>query len=67
MTGAPIGWELFYSGKVRDLYRSAAHPGLVLMVASDFADARRKAYAALETIQLEGGQYRTDIAKRVAE
>lgn len=33
------GWELFYSGKVRDLYRSAAHPGLVLMVASDRVSA----------------------------
>ena len=39
----------------------------VVALGSDFADARRKAYAALETIQLEGGQYRTDIAKRVAE
>lgn len=29
------GWELEYSGKVRDLYRSEAHPGQVLMVASD--------------------------------
>lgn len=29
------GWELEYSGKVRDLYRSAEHPGEVLMVASD--------------------------------
>jgi phosphoribosylaminoimidazole-succinocarboxamide synthase len=30
-----IGWQLDYSGKVRDLYRSAAHPGEVLLVASD--------------------------------
>lgn len=29
------GWELDYSGKVRGLYRSVAHPGEVLMVASD--------------------------------
>lgn len=29
------GWELDYSGKVRDLYRSAERPGEVLMVASD--------------------------------
>lgn len=29
------GWELDYSGKVRDLYRSAQHPDQVLMVASD--------------------------------
>jgi len=33
------GWEHFYSGKVRDLYRSAEHPGLVLMVASDRVSA----------------------------
>ncbi|WP_425561936.1 phosphoribosylaminoimidazolesuccinocarboxamide synthase [Leifsonella bigeumensis] len=33
------GWELFYSGKVRDLYRSAARPGEVLMVASDRVSA----------------------------
>ena len=38
--GASIdGWEHFYSGKVRDLYRSAEHPGLVLMVASDRVSA----------------------------
>lgn len=29
------GWKLFYSGKVRDLYRSAERPGEVLLVASD--------------------------------
>jgi phosphoribosylaminoimidazole-succinocarboxamide synthase len=33
------GWELDYSGKVRDLYRSPEHPGLVLMVASDRVSA----------------------------
>ncbi len=33
------GWEHFYSGKVRDLYRSEAHPGQVLMVASDRVSA----------------------------
>ena len=33
------GWEHFYSGKVRDLYRSADHPGEVLMVASDRVSA----------------------------
>jgi phosphoribosylaminoimidazole-succinocarboxamide synthase len=33
------GWEHFYSGKVRDLYRSEAFPGLVLMVASDRVSA----------------------------
>ncbi|CAN5295197.1 phosphoribosylaminoimidazolesuccinocarboxamide synthase [soil metagenome] len=33
------GWEHAYSGKVRDLYTSAEHPGLVLMVASDRVSA----------------------------
>jgi phosphoribosylamine--glycine ligase len=37
----------------------------VVATAPDFAEARRKAYAALDVIQLEGGQYRTDIALRV--
>jgi len=29
------GWDLFYVGKVRDLYRHPAHPGHMLMVATD--------------------------------
>ncbi len=33
------GWTHAYSGKVRDLYTSAGHPGLVLMVASDRVSA----------------------------
>ena len=33
------GWEHTYSGKVRDLYTSVAHPGVVLMVASDRVSA----------------------------
>ncbi|MCU1580102.1 MAG: purD [Rhodoglobus sp.] len=39
----------------------------VVATAPDFAGARAKAYAALETIHLEGGHYRTDIALRVAQ
>jgi phosphoribosylamine--glycine ligase len=39
----------------------------VVATGADFADARRKAYAALDTIHLEGGHFRTDIAQRVAE
>ncbi len=39
MTTVIDGWELTYSGKVRDLYRSAGHPGEVLMVASDRVSA----------------------------
>jgi len=33
------GWEHFYSGKVRDLYRSSEYPDQVLMVASDRVSA----------------------------
>jgi phosphoribosylaminoimidazole-succinocarboxamide synthase len=33
------GWKHTYSGKVRDLYTSAEHPGIVLMVASDRVSA----------------------------
>lgn len=43
----------------------------VVATAPDFATARAKAYAALDTIHLEGGHYRHDIAlhvsKRVSE
>jgi phosphoribosylaminoimidazole-succinocarboxamide synthase len=34
-----LGWHHAYSGKVRDLYRSAAHPGKLLVVASDRVSA----------------------------
>ncbi len=49
--------------------RLVATGGRVLSVvatAPDFAQARRRVYRALESIGLEGGQYRTDIAARVA-
>lgn len=39
----------------------------VVALGSDFAEARARAYAALDVIHLEGGHYRTDIALRVAE
>lgn len=38
----------------------------VVAVGADFTDARARAYRALDSITLEGGQYRTDIAARVA-
>ncbi len=50
--------------------RLVATGGRVLSVVatgSDFGEARSRAYRALEAIDLEGGQYRTDIALRVAE
>ena len=39
----------------------------VVALGSDFAQARRRAYEALGHLRLEGGQYRTDIAARVAD
>ena len=38
----------------------------VVATGADFPAARAKAYAALETIELEGGHYRTDIAAEVS-
>ena len=38
----------------------------VVATGTDFAEARSRAYRALEAIDLEGGHYRTDIAARVA-
>ncbi|QAY72875.1 phosphoribosylamine--glycine ligase [Agromyces protaetiae] len=38
----------------------------VVATGEDFAGARARAYDALSRIRLEGGQYRTDIAARVA-
>ena len=38
----------------------------VVSTASDFAEARRRAYEAIELIGLEGSQHRTDIAAKVA-
>ena len=38
----------------------------VVALGDTFADARAKAYAALDLITLEGGQHRTDIAARVS-
>jgi phosphoribosylamine--glycine ligase len=39
----------------------------VVAVGTTFAEARDRAYRALSHVELEGGQYRTDIAERVVE
>ncbi|MGR2752667.1 phosphoribosylamine--glycine ligase [Agromyces arachidis] len=39
----------------------------VVAVGGDFAEARRRAYEAVGHLRLDGGQYRTDIAARVAD
>ncbi|BDZ45252.1 hypothetical protein GCM10025866_11610 [Naasia aerilata] len=38
----------------------------VVALADDFREARSRVYAAVDALDLEGGQYRTDIADRVA-
>ena len=38
----------------------------VVATGADFTEARERVYRALGAIHLEGGQYRTDIAARVA-
>jgi len=39
----------------------------VVATGTTFREAREAAYAGLERIGLEGGQFRTDIAARVAQ
>ncbi len=39
----------------------------VVATGDDFAEARARAYRALEAIELEGGQFRTDIALKVSD
>jgi phosphoribosylamine--glycine ligase len=39
----------------------------VVATGADFTEARSRVYLALEAIELDGGQYRTDIAARVAQ
>jgi phosphoribosylamine--glycine ligase len=56
-TSAPDGHFLATGGRVLS----------VVALGSTFREARAAAYAGLERIGLEGGQYRTDIALRVVE
>ena len=63
------GVTINHAATVRDGERLLASGGRVLSVvatAPDFVEARRRVYTALERIELEGGQYRRDIAERVA-
>jgi len=50
-----------------DLVATGGRVLSVVATAPNFTEARARAYRALEVIKLEGGQYRTDIAARVAE
>ena len=64
------GVHLVHAATARDADGGwIATGGRVLSVVGrgeNFAEARARAYAAIELIGLEGGQYRTDIAARVA-
>ena len=51
----------------RELVATGGRVLSVVATGSDFAEARSRAYLALEAIELEGGHYRTDIAAKVAE
>jgi len=50
-----------------DLVATGGRVLSVVATAPNFTEARARAYQALAIIKLEGGQYRTDIAARVAE
>lgn len=78
LTGRPLtglaeaesvpGVHLAHAATARQGSELLATGGRVLSVVArgtDFADARTRAYEALGKITLEGGQFRTDIAKRV--
>lgn len=55
------------AGAVPPLIATGGRVLNVVAVGKDFAEARRRAYEALGHLRLDGGQYRTDIAARVAE
>lgn len=78
-TGRPIsgvedaaavpGVRILHAATVKDRNQLLATGGRVLSVvasAPNFAEARARAYRALEEITLEGSHYRTDIAARVS-
>jgi phosphoribosylamine--glycine ligase len=57
---------VFHAGTQRDGDRVVTAGGRVLGVTAlgdTLADARRKAYAAVERIHFEGAQYRTDLGQ----
>jgi phosphoribosylamine---glycine ligase len=61
--------HVFHAGTSADGDRLVTSGGRVLAVTAageDLGDARRKAYAAVELISIDGAQYRTDIAGKAA-
>ena len=67
MPGITIAHAATATLNTTDLVATGGRVLSVVATAPDFAEARARAYRALEVIRLEGGQYRTDIAARVAE
>lgn len=64
------GVRILHAATARDEDRLIATGGRVLSVVAkgaDFAEARSRAYEALQSISLEGSHYRTDIAARAVE
>jgi len=67
-TGAPEGGaEMDNEFGVDALIATGGRVLSVVALGQDFAQARARAYEALGHIHLEGGQYRTDIAAKVAD
>lgn len=69
LAGAQPGVQVVHAATESRDGRWFATGGRVLSVVAlgdTFADARARAYAALELIELDGGQARTDIAARVS-
>ena len=63
--GAVEGVTVFHAGTAEHDGALVAAGGRVLNVTatgSDFAEARRRAYSAVDLIHLEGSMHRTDIA-----
>lgn len=71
VAAAEAGVHLVHAATARDAHGTwTATGGRVLGVVArgtDFAQARARAYTAVEKIELEGGQSRSDIALRVAQ
>ena len=68
--GSVPGVHLTHAATAHDGERLVASGGRVLSVVArgdSFAEARTRAYDALGRIELQGGQYRRDIAAKVAE
>jgi phosphoribosylamine--glycine ligase len=67
--GAVPGVTVYHAGTRRigdDIVSAGGRVLSVTAVGADLGAARRSAYAAVDAIELDGGQHRTDIAERAA-